>query len=553
MKDDTSTPTPEGSSPNAFERDKPGTADRSRAEAAIEDVRQRGGVFVEAVRATRMPMALTDPNLPGNPIVFANEAFLKLSGYSIDEVLGQRPHFMNGPSTNAKDNARFAEALRADQDDIIETVQYRKDGSRFIATVLLSAFKDEQGHTRNHFMSWLDVTRRVEAEDELADLRVTEAALSQELSGAKILRDLGARLISEGDVQTIYEEVLTAAIEITGAKAGTVQMLDPKSEDLIVLATRGFGPETMEYFHRVDARSNTSCGAALRSGDRAYFNFAPASPEKAARLHVEDGVLSAQSTPLVSRSGKPIGMVSTHWGELDHRPSERQLRFLDLLSRQAADLLEQRAAGEALRDSERHAKTLLAELQHRVRNTLAVIRSIAKRTAENSRSAEEMLAHFEGRLDAFSRVQAALTRKTDARVDLQSLIDDELVAHAAGGGKQVRIKGPQVALGTKAAERLSLAIHELTTNAVKHGALSRDTGKIAINWKKQRNSGGDEFVLSWRESGLDLRGREIARSGFGMELLRQTLPYDLNAQTTIALEPTGLSFELKMPHSALAD
>ena len=177
MKDDTSTPTTDGTSPNEFEIDKPGTNARSVAEAAIEELRQRGGVFVNAVRATRMPMALTDPNLPGNPIVFANESFLKLSGYSMEEVLGQQPHFMNGPDTDPRDVARFAEVLRSDQDDIIESIQYRKDGSRFVATVLLSAYKDDHGKVLNHFMSWLDVTRRVDAEAEIVDLKSLQAAL----------------------------------------------------------------------------------------------------------------------------------------------------------------------------------------------------------------------------------------------------------------------------------------------------------------------------------------------------------------------------------------
>ena len=67
---------------------------RDAAEAAIEDLRKRGGVFVDAVRATRMPMALTDPSLRGNPIVFANKAFLRLSGYRMEEVLGQQPRLV---------------------------------------------------------------------------------------------------------------------------------------------------------------------------------------------------------------------------------------------------------------------------------------------------------------------------------------------------------------------------------------------------------------------------------------------------------------------------
>jgi GAF domain-containing protein len=81
------------------------------------------------------------------------------------------------------------------------------------------------------------------------------------------------------------------------------------------------------------------------------------------RMHVEEGLLSAQSTPLVTRSGKPIGMVSTHWRN-HHRPTERELRFLDLLARQAADLIELRQAQERIRKSEAH---LAAELEERVR------------------------------------------------------------------------------------------------------------------------------------------------------------------------------------------
>ena len=384
----------------------------------------------------------------------------------------------------------------------------------------------------------------------VADLRLSQVALSEELRNAHTLHDLGARLVSEGDIQTIYEEILTAAIEIADACAGTVQMLDSETEELVILATRGFGRETNDYFRRVDAASNTSCGAALRSGTRSYSDFDPASTDKSARLHVADGVLSAQSTPLLSRSGKPIGMVSTHWGELGRRLTERELRFLDLLARQAADLLEQRASDEALRDSERHAQLLLAELQHRVRNTLAVVRSIARRTAENSKSVDDMLGHFQGRLNAFSRVQAALTRNPAATIDLVSLIEDELAAHGARDGEQINFEGPKVLLKAKSAEHLSLAIHELTTNAVKHGALIGDKGKVHVRWKTELLNGGEDLLLSWTESGVKLDGKTPTREGFGMELLQRSLPYNLHAKTEFEFRPEGLHFELRMPLNA---
>ena len=200
-----------------------------------------------------------------------------------------------------------------------------------------------------------------------------------------------------------------------------------------------------------------------------------------------------------------------------------------------------------MRESERHAHTLLAELQHRVRNTLAVIRSIARRTAENSDSVEEMLGHFQGRIDAFSRVQATLTRSADATVDLASLIEDEMVAHAAKEGEQVSISGPDLNLDPRTAERLSLAIHELTTNAVKHGVFVTSHGRVKIRWTKEVGNDFDVLVLEWTESGVTIDPSAMRRSGFGMELLQRSLPYDLRGETTVEFRPDGVHFELRMP------
>jgi PAS domain S-box-containing protein len=116
---------------NEYQNDMPGTAARTSSERHIEGVRQQGGVFVEAVRVTRMPMIVTDATLPGNPITFANPAFLNLSGYSMDELLGQDPHFMNGERTDPAAIRRYEEAIAAGQDETLEILQYRKDGTPF--------------------------------------------------------------------------------------------------------------------------------------------------------------------------------------------------------------------------------------------------------------------------------------------------------------------------------------------------------------------------------------------------------------------------------------
>ena len=85
---------------NEYQENMADTPARTLSERHIEGVREQGGMFVEAVRVTRMPMLVTDATLPGNPVTFANGAFISLSGYSLDELVGQDPHFMNGPDTN---------------------------------------------------------------------------------------------------------------------------------------------------------------------------------------------------------------------------------------------------------------------------------------------------------------------------------------------------------------------------------------------------------------------------------------------------------------------
>lgn len=390
--------------------------------------------------------------------------------------------------------------------------------------------------------------RRLESTD--AVLRESEQRLTLELSASRVLQQLSTRLIPEQSPESLYDQILDTALELMRADAASMQLLEDDGKRLRRVATRNLHPASTEYWTWVDASHASTCGQALSKNERVVVKDVEASPELIGTGDLEafraSGTRAVQSTPLLTRRGKPIGMISTHW-RAPRKFDGSDFDLFDVLARQIADLFERSKTEAALRESERHANLLLAELQHRVRNMLAVVRSIALRTAENSNSVEEMLAHLQGRLDAFSRVQAALTRSPDARIDLASLIDDELVAHAARGGEQFRIYGPPVALEPKTAERLSLAIHELTTNSVKHGALVSDRGKIRIRWRKEGLNGSEMLILDWSESGVDIDTGGVRREGFGMELLRRSLPYDLQGTTEVELRETGLRFELRMP------
>nr|WP_041756350.1 CheR family methyltransferase [Bradyrhizobium sp. ORS 278] len=202
----------------------------------------------------------------------------------------------------------------------------------------------------------------------------------------------------------------------------------------------------------------------------------------------------------------------------------------------------------AITRAEERQRLLLAELQHRVRNTLGVVRSIARRSAQTSSTVEEYAAHLDGRLGALARTQAAVTRDPQAGVDLEYLLADELMAYKAREGEQVRISGPSMRLQPKAAETLSLAIHELATNAVKYGALSQPTGRIDISWHIDESVTPKELVFEWRERG----GPEVKpskRKGFGSEILERTLAFELKGRTQLSFNPAGMQFQIILPLS----
>jgi PAS domain S-box-containing protein len=207
---------------------------------------------------------------------------------------------------------------------------------------------------------------------------------------------------------------------------------------------------------------------------------------------------------------------------------------------------------ERQRNEERQA-VLLAELQHRVRNVLAMIGSLVNR-GDSGSTTQDFRERLGGRIAALARTQALLTRGAGAGVDLEGLIRDELTSQAADKAR-LSLAGPKVMLAPKAAEVLTLAIHELATNAVKYGALRAPTGRIASRWIVDSNGEEDWLELDWRESGVEIAPQENARKGFGTELITRRVPYELKGRGTLSLNRDGLhcclAFPLKAGESVL--
>ena len=205
-------------------------------------------------------------------------------------------------------------------------------------------------------------------------------------------------------------------------------------------------------------------------------------------------------------------------------------------SKIARDITE-RKHGEALRD------LLMAELSHRVRNTLAMVIAIAHQSFTRARSVDEARHSFEARIRALAQTHSCLAQTNWAGVPLERLVSDETAPYR-GGCNTVRIAGPEITLNAKAALSLGLGLHELATNAAKYGALSTKTGALAIEWHLVPAK--NELILSWTETG----GPAVSppqHSGFGRLLLERALAADLNGTVTLDFAPEGFTCLIAFP------
>jgi PAS domain S-box-containing protein len=199
-----------------------------------------------------------------------------------------------------------------------------------------------------------------------------------------------------------------------------------------------------------------------------------------------------------------------------------------------------------LRELQARQATLLAELQHRVRNILAVTRSIISRSDDGERSLEEYVQHLQGRIGALARTQVLLTRAAGQAVDLETIIVDELQSQAALP-EQFAVAGPEVRLSPKTAEVVTLAIHELATNATKYGAFARTNARLDVNWRLDRRGEQQWLVLLWKERGVPVIDAAPRHRGFGAELVTRRIPYELKGHGMFELRAGGAESCIEFP------
>jgi PAS domain S-box-containing protein len=199
--------------------------------------------------------------------------------------------------------------------------------------------------------------------------------------------------------------------------------------------------------------------------------------------------------------------------------------------------------------AEERRTMLINELNHRVKNTLASVQSIARQTLSAGRPADQTIDIFTDRLVALSAAHDVLTRENWQGANLREIAERALRPFEAHGEGRLLLAGPEVRLDARAAVALAMALHELATNAVKYGALSGSNGEVRLAWRTRRDAGGGQLELEWRESG----GPPVApptRRGFGSRLLAQGLPAELDGVAELEFAPEGLAWRVTAPVEA---
>jgi two-component sensor histidine kinase len=256
-------------------------------------------------------------------------------------------------------------------------------------------------------------------------------------------------------------------------------------------------------------------------------------------------VKSLVMTPV--RAKDPIAAIGAYWA-VGQTPSPDVVLKLETMARATAAAIENANLYASLNDALDRRTFLLRELDHRVKNTLASVQSIARQTLRTAPSPADFTESFEARLMGLSRAHELLTRQGWDRTDLRDILEAALQPFGGLADPRFTAQGPAITLSPETAVGMHMTLHELMVNAAKHGALTAASGQVTVVWRIEPFKGEPSLVLEWVERG----GPPVfvpKRRGFGTRLLEGGVARDLGGEATLTYQPKGLSYVLRVPLS----
>ena len=236
---------------------------------------------------------------------------------------------------------------------------------------------------------------------------------------------------------------------------------------------------------------------------------------------------------------------SQPWQDEEIRAAEAlRVTLMEVVLRLTDTVIQERSRAQERQE------LLIAELNHRVRNILTLIRGLISQSAGEDRSVEDYIKVLGGRVYALSRAHDQITQKNWSPASLLKLIGNEIEAYLGDKADKVKISGGEVMLEPAAFTTLSLVVHELVTNSAKYGALSSENGQVTIDLSYDQ---AGDLYLAWRESGGPIISQQPTRRGFGSTIIERAVPFELKGSSDVRFATTGLEVDLRIPERFIAE
>jgi len=347
----------------------------------------------------------------------------------------------------------------------------------------------------------------------------------------------------------VLDDILDTACMLVGGALDTelakVMELLTDGKTFKVRAGVGWKPGVVRKV-TVTAAENSPEGLTLKDGAVISNNI-----EQEVRFDYHDfmkdhGVRAFANVLILSSSGRqPFGVL-----QVDSRTprgfTQSDVEFLRSYANLLGAAIERLRVVDELRAAVREKDLLINELNHRVKNTLTTVQSIASQTLRNAPTIDHASSAIESRLIALSQVHNILTVQSWSEVELHDIVGQAVEPYRSRWEDRIHVEGPKVQVPPRMALALAMALQELATNAVKYGALSNGVGQILVRWKLNGPSPPRRLHLRWEET----EGPPVqkpARRGFGTRLIERSLAHDLDGEARIEFAPAGVVCSVDAP------
>jgi PAS domain S-box-containing protein len=434
-------------------------------------------------------IAISEVDADGR-LLRVNETVCAITGYSRDELLTMTVFDVTHPEDRARDKDTYVSQATSDQDRyVVEKRLICKNGRVIWVSVASSVVRDSAGRFLYGIRVMQDITERKRVEEILRQSERQHRELIEALPAAVYTTDAEGRL-------TYYNQ---GAVDLWG--------FQPDLDN-----ARWCGSWRLCWPDGTPMRHD-ECPMAVALKERRPIRGAEAVAERPDGTRVP---FIPYPTPLYDGSGALVGAVNM---------------LVDISERKQA---------------EARQRLLIEELNHRVKNTLATVQSLASQTAREAQSLDDYCVRLEGRLFALSKAHDQLSRRNWEHADLMEIVTAGFAPYQEDQDARITISGDPIRLNPKAALTFAMICHELTTNAAKYGALSQPSGRLDIAWKRTLDENRPMLGFRWQESG----GPPVAvpaRRGFGTLLVERGVRIELGGSATLRFDPAGVCCEIETP------